>query len=45
MITNESLMAIRRVLIQLLNALDDALELPRTIPPKTERRNLLKEQR
>lgn len=33
-----TLEALRRALIMLLNAIDDALGLPRTIAPKDERR-------
>ncbi len=39
-----TLMVVRRTLIQLLNALDDALDLPRTIPSKSQRRMERKKQ-
>lgn len=38
MIDRAALEALRRALIMLLNALDDALGYPRTIPCKEERR-------
>ena len=40
MIDRHFLMRIRSILIELLNTLDDALGLPRTIPPKSERRRM-----
>lgn len=36
--TRLALMAVRRALIALLNVLDDALGLPRTVPDKSVRR-------
>lgn len=36
--SRKQLEVVRSLLIQLLNALDDALGYPRTIPPKSERR-------
>ena len=39
-IPREVIENMRRVVIQLLNLLDDALGIPRTIPSKEERRKL-----
>ena len=33
----------RRIIIELLNALDDALGLPRTVPPKSQRRKMARQ--
>lgn len=38
MIDRVFLMRLRSIIIELLNALDDSLGLPRTIPPRSERR-------
>jgi len=40
MLDTKVLMQLRRALIMMLNALDDALGLPRTIPPKEVRRKM-----
>ena len=42
MIDRKLLVHIRSLVIQLLNALDDALGFPRTLPPKSERREARK---
>lgn len=40
MIDRQLLMKLRSIVIQLLNALDDTLQLPRTIPDKSTRRQI-----
>lgn len=42
MIDRIFLMRLRSIVIELLNCLDDTLGLPRTIPPRAERRKLSK---
>lgn len=42
MVDRQFLMRFRSIIIELLNCLDDTLGLPRTIPPKAERRRIHK---